>query len=69
VPILIQAGTADEIVPFAESEHARDVLCAAGGQVELNALEGGTHISAIGPERPFAWIELLRSGAPLPSSC
>ena len=69
VPILIQAGTDDEIVPFAESVHAKDVLCAAGGQVELNALEGGTHISAIGPERPFAWIELLRSGAPLPSSC
>ncbi len=69
VPILIQAGTDDEIVPFAESEHARDVLCAAGGQVELNAQQGGTHISAVDPARPLAWIEQLRSGGPLPSSC
>jgi acetyl esterase/lipase len=68
-PVFLQYGTADELVPFEEGLHARNVLCAAGTPVVMNAQEGGTHISAVDPRPPLAWLEDRFDGVPAPTQC
>ena len=50
-PFLLAHGTADESAPFEQSVALRDVLVAAGGEVEFVAIEGARHNWLVGPER------------------
>lgn len=68
-PVFIQHGTADEVVPFAQSVEAATILCAAGTIVQLKALEKGTHGLAALPGLGLDWLAGRFAGEPAPNSC
>lgn len=49
-PFLLLHGTADHVVPYAQSEALRDALRAAGAAVDLIPVEGADHIFAGYPD-------------------
>lgn len=68
-PVFIQHGTADEVVPFAQSVNAATILCAAGTVVDLVPLENGSHGLAALPAAGLEWLEGRFAGDPAPSTC
>ncbi len=68
-PVFIQHGTADEVVPFAQSLAAATILCAAGTVVQLKALEKGTHGLAALPGLGLDWLAARFAGESAPTTC
>jgi acetyl esterase/lipase len=68
-PVFIQHGTADDVVPFGESIHAKQLLCGSGTAVTVNVQDKGTHITAVDPNPPLAWLAERFAGKPAGSNC
>ncbi len=68
-PVFIQHGTSDDVVPFGESIHTKQVLCAAGTPVAFNVQDRGTHITAVDPGPGLQWLEERYAGAPPRNDC
>jgi len=68
-PVFIQHGTADEIVPFAESVIARARLCSAGTSVTFHPQANGVHLTAIDPIPPLSWLADIRRGTTPRNDC
>lgn len=65
VPLLLEQGTADELVPPAATEALRSNLCSTGVRVQLDDIEGADHGSVIARsfDRVKNWVSALFSGA------
>ena len=68
-PVFLQYGTSDELVPFGEGLRAREIFCATGTPVTMNAQDGGTHITAVDPRPPLEWLAARFRGEPATTSC
>ena len=71
VPVLIEQGTADTLVPYDSSASLRLSLCGNGAHPELDAVQGGTHDSAmdLSYAHASAWIADRLSGKPALGNC
>lgn len=63
VPLLLEQGSADELVPLAATEALRSNLCNAGVPVHLDDIEGANHGSVLAQsfERVQSWVGALFS--------
>jgi acetyl esterase/lipase len=52
-PFLVIHGTADETVPFSQSERFADELAAAGVECEFEVIDGGHHNLRADPNAPY----------------
>jgi len=68
-PVFIQHGTSDDVVPFGESIHSKQLLCVAGSTVTVNTQPKGTHITAVDPRPPLQWLADRFAGKPAPNEC
>jgi alpha-beta hydrolase superfamily lysophospholipase len=70
-PLLIEQGTSDTMVPYEGSASLRLSLCENGSHPELDAVNGGTHDSAmaLSYDHASAWIADRLKGAPASVNC
>jgi acetyl esterase/lipase len=68
-PVFIQHGTSDDVVPFGESIHSKQLLCVSGTPVAVNVQQKGTHITAVDPGPPLQWLADRFAGRPPPNDC
>ncbi len=71
VPLLIEQGTSDTIVPYDDSASLRLSLCGNGSPPELDAVKGGTHDSAmpLSYAHASAWLADRLKGTPASGNC
>lgn len=65
VPLLLEQGTADQLVPISTTSALRSNLCANGVQVELDTLDGANHGTVMSRswDRVRAWAAQLFAGS------
>ena len=70
-PLLIAHGTADSTIPFAGSEAAAEMRCAAGETVQLARFPGVSHIGIVTSAGSYAlgWTVDRQAGRPVVSTC
>lgn len=71
VPVLLEQGTNDMIVPYDDSDMLRSALCTNGSHLQLDGVQGATHDSVmrLGSDRVGAWIADRLAGKPAPENC
>ncbi len=70
-PLLIEQGTNDAMVPYQGSASLRMSLCGNGAHPELDAVQGGTHDSAmeLSYAHTNAWVADRLAGKPATGNC
>lgn len=70
-PVLIEQGTADQMVPYQDSDILRSAFCNNGQRVQLDGVQGASHdtVMAMSFDRVAAWISDRFASKPFTGNC